>query len=167
MKWLDARCAVGDCSTPHVDVKLSSTRASVVPLCRDHRAMARMMVRAEKDGKLVPSFAELSALWSNACSKCGARVYSGVGPFNRRRSLQHEADGSFAIWCHGCNARDGVAGGRTARVREAVPWQSLPGPRRYRLEMLTRRLQWWCDLHRLEARVARVEASALDRASCS
>lgn len=76
-------------------------------LCFKHYRVLWMRISAKRAGKVVPSQAELEALFDRQCPDCNRpfNFLIGEGDFSLTPSLQHYRDGSFGVVCVSCNCR--------------------------------------------------------------
>lgn len=85
-------------------------------LCALHYRMSSMRTRAKRDGKLVPSYAELEAAVPDdmVCAPC-RRVMTWLRDQGAsiQITLQHDRAGGFRFLCLGCNTRHGTHPGDT------------------------------------------------------
>lgn len=112
-----------------------------------------MQRKARRRGKRAPLLSELLRYVRADCPTCGV-LFGALGRGSARSdspSLQHWADGSVSIICHGCNVRDmhgrcGVPAGsvpdgqkRCSRCETAKPFDCFSRNRQARDG-----LSWWC-----------------------
>lgn len=83
-------------------------------LCWKHYRFMSMRCRAARDGKLVPSYAELEAMFADQGMVCSGCERTMVWSMNDDKclvvTLQHNKDGTLTFLCKTCNSRHASIG---------------------------------------------------------
>ena len=84
-------------------------------LCAKHYRISSMRSRAKRDGKTVPTLAEVEAIIPSpfVCIGCDGVMSWVGGPASKKATLQHDRSGRLRIICLGCNTRHAAHPGDT------------------------------------------------------